>query len=177
MVGIACSIIVVLVTTYMQFRFEQNKILASVLSSLRFFFFDYLCIAMALDPNEQVPKRFWEYDYDKVEKHIREITSELLSIEWFSKKKNNLVIEIQRQFLILRVELSKTEGKDKETLVKGVIGLPAIKEIKDGALQLAEGDGYTYIKTEIVKDYEEAEKCIAKYRTANVQNLYKGERP
>ena len=164
MVGVACSIIVVLVTTYLQFRFEQSKTLASVLSGLRFFFFDYLCIAMALDPNEQIPKKLWNYYYEKMEKQVKELTTELLRIEWFSKKKTKLAMEIQKQFLTLRIDLSRTQKREKDEILKEIVGASLIEEIKNSSLLLAQDDVYTHIREEIIKDYEKAEKCLSEYK-------------
>lgn len=39
MIGIACSIIVVLVTTYVQFKFEQRETLNTILTNIQFFYF------------------------------------------------------------------------------------------------------------------------------------------
>jgi len=163
MVGVACSIIVVLVTTYLQFSFEQNKTLASVLSNIHFFFFDYLCIAMALDPNEQVPKKLWEYYYNGLEKRITETMTELVHMEWLSKKNEKVTMKMVKLFLVLKKEFSINGEKEKEELLERIAYMPGIKEIKDTSLLLAKSNDYAYIREEIIKDYEKAEKYLAKY--------------
>lgn len=52
-IGIACSIVVVIITTFLQFEYEQRKILHSILSDVQFLFFDYLLIVLSLDPAEK----------------------------------------------------------------------------------------------------------------------------
>lgn len=53
MIGTACSIIVVIVTTFLQFKYEQRKTLNSILSDIQFFFFHYLLVVMSLDPRRK----------------------------------------------------------------------------------------------------------------------------
>ena len=85
-IGAACSIVVVIITTFIQFKYEQRKALKSVLSDVQFFFFHYLLVIMALDPNEKTTDKQWEYYYGEVYNSVRKISSELSNIEWFSKK-------------------------------------------------------------------------------------------
>ena len=158
MLGIACSLIVVFITTYVQFKFEQRKILNSILSNIQFFFFRYLLVVISLDPSEHTSSKLWEHYYDTMEEDIRKITNGLSDIEWFSKKKSKVITELHKCYLHLLIEMSKALDNQKEDAVKRIVGDPMLKKIKDNALLLAidnEREG-----KEIVENFEKAQKYL-----------------
>ena len=168
--GISCSLLVVLVTTYLQFRHEQNCKLASLLAKLRFFFFDYLDMVGVLDPYEKTHPQLWSFYHDKIEKSVDEILTDTVEIEWFSKKKSEQIAKLQKQMLGIKITITKLHGKTNEKILETIIELPEIKEIKDSTMLIAEADSYSYIRTEVTKDYEEAKKLIEMYQAIRSSN-------
>ena len=162
MIGIACSIIVVLITTYVQFKYEQRKTLNSILTNIQFFYFRYLLVVMSLDPEEQVPPKLWEHFYDSLQDDIKKITRELNEVEWFSKKKEETVVEIRKGFLKLLIDMSKASTVQKEDSVKAIVNNSALKVIKDNALLLAGENNRT--GEEITENYKKAEACLEELR-------------
>ena len=152
MIGIVCSIIVVIITTFIQFKYEQKKLLNSVLSDVQFFFFHYLLIVMSLYPNEETSDKLWEYYYDETYGEIRKISSQLLNIEWFSKKKTKIAGNLQKAALHIMMEIAKCSGKTKKDSLLCVLDTSWLNEIKDNALLLAESN--EHLVNEITNNYE-----------------------
>lgn len=162
MIGIACSIIVVLITTYVQFKFEQRKTLNTILTNIQFFYFRYLLVVISLDPEEQAPPKLWEHYYDALQEDIKQITRGLNEIEWFSKKKEKTITELHRGFLQLLISMSKALDTQRERAVKEIVGDPILKDIRDSALSLA-GDNDRAGK-EIAENYAKAEASLEEFR-------------
>lgn len=142
MIGIACSIIVVIITTFLQFKYEQRKLLNSILSDVQFFFFDYLLIVISLDPSEETPDKLWEYYYDKIYNGIRNISSQLLNIEWLTKKKTITAGNLEKAVLHVMMDIAKCSGKTKKDGLISVLDQTWLNEIKDNSLALAESNQY-----------------------------------
>lgn len=142
MIGIACSIIVVIITTFLQFKYEQRKLLNSILSDVQFFFFDYLLIVISLDPSEETPDKLWEYYYDKIYNGIRNISSQLLNIEWLTKKKTITAGNLEKAVLHVMMDIAKCSGKTKKDSLISVLDQTWLNEIKDNSLALAESNQY-----------------------------------
>lgn len=151
-IGIACSIVVVIITTFLQLKYEQRKILHSILSDVQFLFFDYLLIVLSLDPAEKTPDKIWQHYYDKVYNGTRKISSQLSDIEWFSKKKTKTVNNLQKAILQIMINLSKRSDK-KEYGLLYIDDISSLNEIKDNALELAKSS--EYLTKEITHNYEE----------------------
>lgn len=171
MIGIACSIIVVLITTYMQFKFEQRKTLNTILTNIRFFYFRYLLVVISLDPEEQVPQKLWEHYYDELQDDIKQITCGLNEIEWFSKKKEKTITELHRGFLQLLISMSKAPNAQRECAVKEIVGDPILKDIRDNALLLAEENDRTV--KEISEYYAKAETLLKEITKSRHEQISK----
>jgi len=156
-IGAACSIVVVIITTFIQFKYEQRKVLKSVLSDVQFFFFHYLLVIMALDPNEKTTDKQWEYYYSEVYNSVRKISSELSNIEWFSKKARTTTGNLQEAVLNAMINIAKNPNKKSGIL--RTVNAPWLKKIKDTALMLANGEEY-YAK-EIAENYEKIQRELA----------------
>lgn len=159
MIGIACSIIVVIITTFLQFKYEQRKLLNSILSDVHFFFFHYWLIAVSIDPNEKTPDKLWEHYYDEVCDDLKKISSQLSTIQWFSKSKSKIADNLQKAVLHIRIRISEHANK-KETLIR-ILHEPSFKEVKDNAMLLTNAEEYT--AKEIVKNYEEIQHILQNY--------------
>jgi len=162
MIGIACSIIVVIITTYVQFKFEQRKALNSILTNIQFFYFRYLLVVISLDPEEQAPAKLWEHYYDSLQEDIKKITYGLNEIEWFSKKKEKTITELHRGFISLLIAMSEALDTQRERAGKESVGDPILEKIKDNALSLA-GDNDRAGK-EILENYTKAESYLDELR-------------
>lgn len=149
-IGTACSIVVVIITTFLQFKYEQRKALKSVLSDVQFFFFHYLLVIMALDPKEKTSDKQWEYYYSEAYNGVRKISSELLNIEWFSKKAKTTTDNLQEAVLNVMINIAK--NPDKKSCILRTVNASWLEKIKNNAIVLANGEEY-YAK-EIVKNYE-----------------------
>ena len=73
LIGIACSVVVVIITTFLQFKYEQKKLLNSVLSDIQFLLFYYLLVVYSLSPDEETPVKLWEHYYDEIYNGVRKI--------------------------------------------------------------------------------------------------------
>lgn len=158
MIGIACSIIVVIITTFLQFKYEQRKLLNSILSDVQFFFFDYLLIVISLDPSEETPDKLWEYYYDKIYNGIRNISSQLLNIEWLTKKKTITAGNLEKAVLHVMMDIAKCSGKTKKDSLISVLDQTWLNEIKDNSLALAESNQYAV--KQITNNYDRLHKKL-----------------
>lgn len=152
MIGIACSIIVVIITTYLQFKYEQKKLINSVLSGTQCLFFYYLLVVCSLHTDEETPNKLWEHYYDEIYNAVKKISLEISNIEWFSSKKSKTINKIQQSVLQLMIKITKFSSNDKKYTLKNSIDKDCFKKIKDNVLLLANVDEYTV--KEIVRDYE-----------------------
>ena len=171
-VGIACSIIVVIVTTLLQFKYEQKKLLNSILSDIHFFLLDYLLIVMSLDPSEETPNKLWEYYYDRVCEEMKSVSPKLSDIEWLRRNKTKIVENLQKSILCVRVEFAKSLDNTKKDNLLYVLDTTLLKEIKDNALLLAEFNEY-YAK-EITKNYEKIQEELNKLKYQNNRKNQEG---
>ena len=118
----------------------------------QFFFFHYLLVVMSLDPREKTSDKLWEYYYDETYKGIRKISTDLSSIEWFSKKKIKTTANLHQAVLQMMYDIVKfTDRKNKKSMLS-VIDTPHLKEIKDNAILLASANEYA--AKEIVRNFE-----------------------
>lgn len=163
MIGVACSIIVVVVTTYLQFKYEQEKTLKSILSNIQFFFFDYLLIVLSLDPDEETPDKLWEYYYDETYNGIKKISSELSNLEWFSKAKSKTSGELQVAVLSIMTDMVKASGRRNREGLSQIIDNPMLRVVKNKAILLA--DSHEYYKEEIIKNYEQIQEELDNLKT------------
>ena len=155
MIGIACSSAVVIVQTFLQFRFEQQKVLKSLISGVRFFLFRYMLIAITYDAEEgEIPDTLWEHFYENLQEDIRKITDDLSSIDWILKRNEKKTSAMYVHFLELLFVMSK-ESKNKGNAVKAIMGLPDIKAIKDIAISLSKHRKADI--DEIINNFEKAE--------------------
>lgn len=160
-IGIACSIVVVIITTFLQFKYEQRKILYSILSDVQFLFFDYLLIVLSLDPDEKTPEKLWQYYYDKVYDGVKRISSQLSDIEWFSKKKTKTAGNLQKAVLQVRINLSKRSNQ-KEYGLLYIDDISSLDVIKDSALELAKSN--EYFTREIMDNYKKLQLELNKLK-------------
>lgn len=157
-IGIACSIIVVMATTFLQFKYEQQKILSEVLTEIGFLFFRYYMVAMSLDPKVESSAKLWEYYYDSIEKDIKGITTKLSSLEWFSPKRIKTTMELRKSIISLKIDISLSLSTSPEAAVKVFVGHKVLHDIKEHALQLSGKDEYE--KKRITEYFEKAQKCL-----------------
>ena len=155
MIGVACSIVVVIITTFVQFKYEQKKLLNSILQDVQFFLFRYVLIAISLDPNEEVSLNMWEYYYDVVYNETKNISLQLSNIEWFSKKNSRIAFNLRKAILNIMSDLVKNSGKNKKEGLRETVQSSWIKEIKDNTLLLATSNDR--ISKEIIENYDKIE--------------------
>lgn len=156
MIGIACSIIVVIITTYLQFKYEQKKLINSVLSETQFLFFYYLLVVYSLHPDEETPNKLWDHYYDKIYNAVQKISLEISNIEWFSCKKSKALNKVQQSVLQLMVDIAKSSGNDKKNGLVNSIDIDCFKNIKDNVLLIANED--EYMVKEIIRNYDRVQE-------------------
>lgn len=167
MIGIACSIIVVIITTFLQFKYEQRKLLNSILSDVQFLFFDYLLIVVSLDPSEKTTEKLWEYYYDKIYNGTKNISSQLLNIEWLTKKKVKIAENLEKAILHIIMDIAPCSGKTKKENLVSVLDKTWLNEIKDNALSLAESN--KYFGKQIANNYERVQFEL---KNLNLKNFF-----
>lgn len=135
MIGIACSSIVVIITTLLQFMYEQKKLINSIISGIQILFFHCWGGAMALTSPEEVPCTLWKNYCEEIYEELRKISKDLSGIEWFSKKQNKKMIDLHRAVLGMMVEtINFSNYKD---IVLNAINNPLLDEIKENTVFLA----------------------------------------
>lgn len=150
LIGIACSIIVVVITTLLQFKYEQKKALNSLISEIQLFFFHCWVAAMASTSPEEVPGTLWKHHCDDIYDGLRKISLGISGIEWFTKSKKKKTVALQRAVLGLRMET--IEFSNDQDMVLNAINNTLLDEIKENVIFLAGSDDYR-IK-EITHNYE-----------------------
>ena len=164
LIGIACSVIVVIITTFLQFKYEQKRTLIHILSDMHLFFWGFLLVAYSLDPDEETPSKVWDYNYDKIYEVANKIISDLSNIEWFSKRKTKLAMKLQVSIMQVVLDITKFDSDKKDRLVN-VFDTSSLEEIKDYTIQLIEDD-----KKEIErfnKDYQKIQDTLKELDTKN----------
>lgn len=152
LIGIACSVVVVIITTFLQFKYEQKKLVNSVLSETQFLLFYYLLVVCSLYPDEETPKKTWEHYYDEIYDAVKKISLEISNIEWFSCKKSKAINKIQQSVLQLMIDIAKSSANDKKDGLVNSIDIDCFKNIKDNVLLVANED--EYMVKEIIRNYD-----------------------
>ena len=164
LIGIACSVVVVIITTFLQFKYEQKKLLNSVLSDIQFLLFYYLLVVYSLSPDEETPAKMWEHYYDEIYNGVRKISLDILNIEWFSCKKSKTTKKVNKAILQLMISLVKCTNTEKDKLISS-IDIDCFKIIKDNVLLIANADEYAV--QEIVRNYEEIQKELKRIESSH----------
>ena len=81
--GITCSLIVVIVTTYLQFKHTQERLLDEIASSLNSFFFHRYYAVNALLSNKIYADELWGHLHDEIETSIQEVSDKSREICFF----------------------------------------------------------------------------------------------
>lgn len=144
LIGIACSLIVVVITAYLQLRFEQNKLFNEILSNIGHFYFHYLLFVIRLS-DEGTNKKILSECIAEIDKDISTIIKQLNEICWFSKKRNHDFLNIQQEFMLISINLCHGGNLSKETYnyfeeLKGKNY--SIQKIKDIILKYAPDNCY-----------------------------------
>ena len=162
LVGIACSIVVVIITTYLQFKYEQRRISSSILSDIQFFFFDFLLVVMSFYPDEDESEEVWKYHYEKIYKDTKEISAKLSSIEWFSPIKTKNTNDLQKAIIKIMIYIAKTSNKKEFESINHIVNNNWLSKIKENALLLTNVNEYT--AQQIKYDYDEVFKHLENLR-------------
>lgn len=171
LIGIACSIIVVIITTFLQFKYEQKKALKSLLSEIQFFFFHIHLVELSLYPEEETPNKLWEYYYDKIYDSAKKISKDVSSIEWFSKKKIKVMDDLQQSVLEAMIDIVKFTDKKNKSSILCILDKLWLKKIKDNAILLTDSD--EYVAKEITKNYDKVQ-CELKNLKKIIEETKKG---
>ena len=162
-VGIACSVVVVIITTYLQFKFEQRKILSSVLSELRFIFFHSWMVAMSLNSDEETPKTLWKYHYDEIYDVIKKTSSGISQIEWIWFQKKKETNKLNKAIIKLLMDMVKGSDKSEKDCLICLIENPALREAKEIAFSLSKNHEH-YTET-IESDFNSLQKELKQWKS------------
>jgi len=161
LIGIACSIIVVIVTTFLQFKYEQRKVVSNVLSHIRFFYFHFLLYVMSLNPEEETSEKLLEHYNEVTYNDIKKVSEELSNLEWFSKKKISNTMELHKATLIIMMDLAKhSYGHEIYELVK-ITDSDYFKNLKDYAKTLSVNEEFSINRIE--EDYEKIIQIVHQF--------------
>lgn len=89
-IGIACSLLVVVITTYFQFKDEQNKLIDKCISDITLLIFDFLIIDIELKDDSIDYKN----SHDRFMNHLSVAKRSCESILWFSPFKKRIMSNI-----------------------------------------------------------------------------------
>jgi len=164
LVGIACSIIVVIITTLLQFNYEQKKAKNKIVSEIRELFFQYYLSVLSSDPNETIPKQTWDYFFEKIEKNIDNIVSQIFDLEWFGKKHQTKANILSNAVIQLKIQMYKNNSIHKEEMIKSIFANPSFKTIEEIALIYATNK---YDKDDIIKYSFKATEALEELKKAS----------
>ncbi len=166
-VGIACSILVVIITTLLQFNFEQQKEKNKLISDIRTLFLHYYLSVLSADPNEKTSQQMWNHYYDRIESCIDDISTCLSNLDWFRKKHLNNANDIHYAVLQLRISLYKNNRQSKEDAVRSILNHSAFDDIEEKSLLYAKND---YDKKSIEEYSDKAKEEIEKLSNNHSNN-------
>lgn len=152
-VGIACSIIVVIVTTYLQFKHEQEKKLSEISSKIGTFFLKYTILILSLYPEERTREVTYKRYYDEFHDNTYEIVKELFEITWFSKRKNKLAQDLQTDFIRFYLDMSMGLDKPPKFAIESIVNSSLVDNILNKTLSFVKNE---HDKEKILKDAERA---------------------
>lgn len=161
MIGIACSIIVVIITTFLQFKYEQKKLLNSILSDIRFFLFQFLLATISFVPKEESSDAVYNYHFDELYNGAKKISSQLTSIEWFSKKKERIALALQKSVMLMMIDM--TVHPERKSNLRCILDTPLLKGLKDNAILLDPSNEQTI--EEIIKNYDDIQAQLKNLKT------------
>lgn len=166
--GIACSIIVVIVTTYLQFKHEREKKLNEISSKIGMFFFKYIILIISLYPEEQTTKVEHKRYYDEFHNITYEIIKELFEITWFSKRKNKLAYDLQTDFMRLYLDMSIDLDKPKKFAIESIANSSLIDNILEKTLLFVKNE---YEKEKILKDAQKAKSYLNELKNEQLKAM------
>lgn len=161
MIGVACSIVVVIITTFLQFKYEQRNLLNSILSDVRFFLFHFLLAAMSFDPKEEAPEALHNYHFDELYNGIKKISAQLSNIQWFSKKKGKIAVDLQKSAMLIMIDMTKHPNRQYN--LRCILDTPLLKELKENALLLDPSN--EHVINEIVENYDDIQAQLKNLKT------------
>ena len=78
--------------------------------------------------------------YDEMDKEISEATDKISQIDFFSKRKNHIYMELSKRLLSLRAEELKYINSPKEIIIEKIILCNEFSEIKKLVFSLTKDD-------------------------------------
>ena len=148
-VGIACSILIVVITTLIQFKVEQKRIIKEIGSNVRNLLFYNDLRGDIFTENIEISKENEEFIktqeqkwFDGIDESIRKVANNCFEIEFFFKSKK--MLKLHKRCFQLRIELVKQISKKE-----------IYNQLQSGLLIFAQAtlefDITEYDKTEIEK--------------------------
>lgn len=136
-VGLACSLVVVILTTLLQYLHEINRLTNEIMFNIKWIFLCRFLFVLSLCSNEERGVKLF---YDEMDKEISEATDKISQIDFFSKRKNHIYMELSKRLLSLRAEELKYINSPKEIIIEKIILCDEFSEIKKLVFSLTKDD-------------------------------------
>lgn len=164
--GIACSLIVVIVTTYLQFKHEQARLLDEIASSLNSFFFHRYYAVNALLSNKVYADELWEHLYDEIETSIQEVSDKSRKMCFFNKEMSSKVIELCGRMQLIQADCLDVEYKSTKKTLEKIVYNDNIGRIEELALAI-EKEGF--YKENMIRFSDRTKERLKEKETANAE--------
>lgn len=103
MIGIFCSTLVVILTTYLQYKSEQSNLLNLLSTKTRQLVFRYSLAEIQLEENENVSGQYYSEQIDNLSVFLKEVNDITTELCFCQKKYNDLLERIIRSILKCRI--------------------------------------------------------------------------
>lgn len=164
--GIACSLIVVIVTTYLQFKYEQERLLDEIASNLNSFFFHRYYAVRDLLSNKTYTVELWEYLHDMIENNIQEISDKSREIRFFNKETESKVIELCGRIQLIQADCLDGNFQSKKKALEKIVFSKNIDRIEELAFVIVKEGFY---KDNIVRFSDRTKEILKAKKNANAE--------
>lgn len=103
MIGICCSSLVVILTTYLQIKAEFSRLNSQFSSRIRFLAFRFSLCEIEPDEGETPSERYYAYITDELDKSFDEISESCSQLCFFKKEKDDLLTNIHRSVIKCKI--------------------------------------------------------------------------
>ena len=161
-IGITCSILVVIITTFLQYKSEYEKVMSAFTSVLRQ---SILNLTVALSYQEKnVEEKFCRRIIEKIKDDFGKFNQLNQSFCCFSKKNHQKYMELAKIILKLYIPLIVDSEKTYYDMVKEKIDYPTYIELAQKINEFISDDINKKMINELIKDAQQTleEKSILK---------------
>lgn len=123
-VGISCSLVVVIITTVLQYSHEHKRVFDAYCSSLRDLVF---CISIAFpssEDNEDPSNGFYNYLFEKLDSAFKLFEKNNRDLFWFSKNKKKLQEDVYMCYAHLWIDFERQRFESAKACIEALENHP-----------------------------------------------------